>query len=151
MGGVNKVILVGHLGKDPEVTNMRGGGKIVKFSLATSESWRDKQTGERREKTEWHRVAIFNESLGKVAEQYLKKGAQVYLEGKLQTSKWQDKDGNDRWNTDVVLDKFGAVLVMLGKSEGGGRRDDRDGEDEYSHNTGSHDNRSVPNDEEIPF
>src|SRR6201995_2708349 len=102
-GSVNKVILVGNLGKDPEVRRTQDGRPIVQLSVATSENWRDKNTGERKEKTEWHRVVIFSEGLAKVAEQYLKKGAKVYLEGQLQTRKWTDKDGQDRYSTEVVL------------------------------------------------
>src|SRR5829696_6189238 len=120
-GSVNKVILVGNLGKDPEVRRMQDGRPVVNMSVATSESWRDKNTGERKEKTEWHRVVIFNEGLCKIAEQYLKKGSKVYLEGALQTRKWQDKDGQDRYSTEVVLQGFNSSLTMLdGKGGGGG-------------------------------
>jgi single-strand DNA-binding protein len=120
-GSVNKVILVGNLGKDPEVRRMTNGEPVVNLSVATSETWRDKASGERKEKTEWHRVVIFNENLAKVAEQYLKKGAKVYLEGALQTRKWTDKDGQDRYSTEVVLNRFNGTLVMLdGRSGGGG-------------------------------
>ncbi len=120
-GSVNKVILVGNLGKDPEVRRMTSGEPVVNLSVATSETWRDKASGERKEKTEWHRVVIFNENLAKVAEQYLKKGAKVYLEGALQTRKWTDKDGQDRYSTEVVLNRFNGTLVMLdGRSGGGG-------------------------------
>jgi len=121
-GSVNKVILVGNLGADPDVKRTQDGRPIVNLSVATSDSWRDKNTGERREKTEWHRVVIFSEGLCKIAEQYLKKGSKVYLEGALQTRKWQDKDGNDRWSTEVVLQGFNSTLTMLdGRSEGGGQ------------------------------
>lgn len=113
MSSVNKVILIGNLGKDPESRRFPSGGQVVSFSLATSESWRDKATGERKEKTEWHNVSIFNEGLCKVAEQYLKKGSKVYIEGQLQTRKWQDKDGNDRYTTDVVLQGFNSNLTLL--------------------------------------
>jgi single-strand DNA-binding protein len=120
-GSVNKVILVGNLGKDPEVRRMTSGEPVVNLSVATSETWRDKASGERKEKTEWHRVVIFNENLAKVAEQYLKKGAKVYLEGTLQTRKWQDKDGQDKYSTEVVLNRFNGTMVMLdGRSGGGG-------------------------------
>ncbi len=122
-GSVNKVILVGNLGSDPEVRSFQNGGKVCNFSVATSESWRDKNTGERREKTEWHRVAIFSEGLVRVAEQYLRKGSKVYLEGALQTRKWQDKNGTDRQSTEVVLQGFGSSMVMLdgrSGSDGGG-------------------------------
>ena len=124
-GSVNKVILVGNLGKDPEVRRTQDGRPIVNLSLATSETWRDKATGERKEKTEWHRVVIFSEGLAKVAEQYLKKGSKVYLEGQLQTRKWQDKDGNEKYTTEVVLQGFNSALTMLdGRSGGGGGASD---------------------------
>ncbi|UJQ95051.1 single-stranded DNA-binding protein [Mariluticola halotolerans] len=120
-GSVNKVILVGNLGADPEVRNLPNGGKVVNLSIATSENWRDKNTGERREKTEWHRVVIFGEGLTRVAEQYLRKGSKVYLEGQLQTRKWQDQSGADRYSTEVVLQGFNSTLTMLdGRGEGGG-------------------------------
>src|SRR5215210_2952146 len=118
-GSVNKVILVGNLGKDPEIRRTQDGRPIANLSVATSESWRDKATGERKEKTEWHRVVIFNEGLCRVAEQYLKKGAKVYLEGQLQTRKWQDKDGQDKYSTEVVLQGFNSTLVMLDGRAGG--------------------------------
>jgi single-strand DNA-binding protein len=126
-GSVNKVILVGNLGKDPEVRYTQDGRPIVNLSVATSDSWRDKATGERKEKTEWHRVVIFSEGLAKVAQQYLKKGAKVYLEGQLQTRKWQDKDGQDKYSTEVVLQGFNSALTMLdgrGGGEGGGRSEE---------------------------
>ena len=130
-GSVNKVILVGNLGADPEVRRTQDGRPIVNLRVATSETWRDKATGERREKTEWHRVVIFNEGLCRVAEQYLKKGSKVYLEGALQTRKWQDKDGNDRYSTEVVLQGFNSQLTMLdragGAGGGGGGGDDEFG------------------------
>ena len=119
-GSVNKVILVGNLGKDPEIRRTQDGRPIANLSVATSESWRDKNTGERKEKTEWHRVVIFNEGLCKIAEQYLKKGSKVYLEGALQTRKWQDKDGNDKYSTEVVLQGFISSLTMLDGRAGGG-------------------------------
>ncbi|MGZ6023304.1 MAG: single-stranded DNA-binding protein [Rhizomicrobium sp.] len=120
-GSVNKVILVGNLGKDPEVRRMTSGEPIVNLSVATSDTWRDKASGERKERTEWHRVVIFNENLAKVAEQFLRKGSKVYLEGALQTRKWTDKDGNEKYSTEVVLQRFRGELVMLdGRSEGGG-------------------------------
>ena len=120
-GSVNKVILVGNLGRDPEIKQMPSGGAIANLSIATSETWRDKNSGERKEKTEWHRVVVFNEGLVRIVEQYLKKGSKVYLEGQLETRKWQDKDGNDKYSTEVVLRNFGGTLTMLdGKSEGGG-------------------------------
>ena len=118
-GSVNKVILVGNLGKDPDVRRLNSGDQVVSFSVATSETWRDKTSGERKEKTEWHNVVIFNENLGKVAEQYCKKGTKVYLEGQLQTRKWQDQTGNDRYTTEVVLQRFRGELQLL-DSRGGG-------------------------------
>ena len=120
-GSVNKVILVGNLGADPEVRTMPSGNKVVNLSVATSDSWRDKNSGERKEKTEWHRVVIFSEGLAKVAEQYLKKGSKVYLEGALQTRKWQDQSGQDKYSTEVVLQGFNSNLTMLdgrGDNEG---------------------------------
>ncbi len=118
-GSVNKVILVGNLGRDPEVNNTKDGSKVVNLSVATSESWRDKQTGERREKTEWHRVVIWNQNLAEVAEKYLRKGSKVYLEGQLHTRKWQDQSGQDRYSTEVVLSRFRGELTMLdGRPEG---------------------------------
>jgi single-strand DNA-binding protein len=119
-GSVNKVILVGNLGKDPEIRRTQDGRPIANLSVATSESWRDKATGERREKTEWHRVVIFNEGLCKIAEQYLKKGARVYLEGALQTRKWQDQSGQDKYTTEVVLQGYHAQLTMLDRMDAGG-------------------------------
>jgi single-strand DNA-binding protein len=112
-GSVNKVILIGNLGRDPEVRRTQDGKPIANLAIATSESWRDKATGERKEKTEWHRVVIFSEGLAKIAEQYLKKGSKVYLEGSLQTRKWQDKDGVEKYSTEVVLQGFGSTLTML--------------------------------------
>src|ERR1700749_167920 len=120
-GSVNKVILVGNLGKDPEVRRTQDVRPIVQLSVATSENWRDKNTGERKEKTEWHRVVIFSEGLCRVAEQYLKKGSKVYLEGQLQTRKWQDQSGQDKYSTEVVLQGFNSNLTMLdGRGENGG-------------------------------
>ena len=120
-GSVNKVILVGNLGKDPEIRRTQDGRPIANLSIATSETWRDKGTGERKEKTEWHRVVIFNEGLCKVAEQYLKKGAKVYIEGELQTRKWTDQSGVEKYSTEVVLQGFNSTLTMLdGRSGGGG-------------------------------
>ena len=120
-GSVNKVILVGNLGADPEIRRLNSGDPVVNLRIATSESWRDKMSGERREKTEWHNVVIFNDNLAKVAEQYLKKGMKVYVEGQLQTRKWQDQTGNDRYTTEVVLQKFRGELQMLdARGEGGG-------------------------------
>jgi single-strand DNA-binding protein len=118
-GSVNKVILVGNLGKDPEVRHTQDGKSIVNLSIATSENWRDKATGERKEKTEWHRVVIFNEGLAKIAEQYLKKGQTVYLEGQLQTRKYTDKDGVEKYSTEVVLQNYRGELTMIGGRPGG--------------------------------
>src|SRR5262249_17782871 len=112
-GSVNKVVLVGNLGRDPEVRRLSSGEPVVNLSVATTESWRDKASGERKERTEWHRVGIFNENLAKVAEQYLHKGSKVYLEGQLQTRKWTDKDGAEKYTTEVVLQRFRGELVML--------------------------------------
>ena len=128
-GSVNKVILVGNLGKDPEVRRMQDGRPVVNMSVATSESWRDKATGERKEKTEWHRVVIFNEGLAKIAEQYLKKGSKVYLEGALQTRKWTDQQGVEKYSTEVVLQGFNSALTMLDRAGGGGGSGDFAGGD----------------------
>ena len=133
-GSVNKVIIVGNLGRDPEVRSFPNGGRVVNLRIATSESWRDKQSGERKERTEWHSVAIFNEGLGKIAEQYLKKGSTVYIEGQLETRKWQDQSGADRYTTEVVLRQFRGEMTLLGGRDGGGGGggggDDRGGYDE---------------------
>lgn len=119
-GSVNKVILIGNLGRDPEVRNFQNGGKVCNLRIATSETWKDRNTGERREKTEWHSVAVFSEGLVRVCEQYLRKGSKIYIEGKLQTRKWQDQSGQDRYSTEVVLQGFDATLVMLdGRNDGG--------------------------------
>jgi single-strand DNA-binding protein len=133
-GSVNKVILVGNLGRDPEVRRTQDGRPIVNLSVATSESWRDKNTGERKEKTEWHRVVIFSEGLCRVAEQYLKKGSKIYLEGSLQTRKWQDKDGQEKYSTEVVLQGFNSTLTMLdgrGGAGGGAGADDMGGGENF--------------------
>ena len=124
-GSVNKVVLIGNLGKDPEVRRMTSGEPVVNLSVATSETWKDKNSGERKERTEWHRVVIYNENLAKVAEQYLRKGSKVYLEGSLQTRKWTDKDGAEKYSTEVVLQRFRGELVMLDTrgGEGGGSRE----------------------------
>ncbi len=120
-GSVNKVILVGNLGRDPEVRSMQNGGKLCNLSLATSERWRDRNSGEQREKTEWHRVVIFNENLVRIAEQYLRKGSNVYIEGQLETRKWQDQSGADRYSTEVVLRPYRGEMTLLGgRGEGGG-------------------------------
>jgi len=132
-GSVNKVILVGNLGKDPEARTFANGGKVVSFSLATSENWKDRASGERKEKTEWHNISIFSEGLAGIAEKFLRKGSKVYLEGQLETRKWQDQSGNDRYTTDVVLRNFNSSMVLLdarGEGGGGGSRsyDDSAGE-----------------------
>jgi single-strand DNA-binding protein len=126
-GSVNKVILIGNLGADPEVRHTQDGRSICNLRLATTDTWRDKQSGERREKTEWHSVVIFNEQLGKIAQQYLKKGAKVYIEGQLQTRKWQDNAGNDRYTTEVVLQNYSGQLTMLDGRRGGGASGFNDG------------------------
>ncbi|MBV7392995.1 single-stranded DNA-binding protein [Mameliella sediminis] len=119
-GSVNKVILIGNLGRDPEVRTFQNGGKVCNLRIATSENWKDRNTGERRERTEWHSVAIFQEGLVRVCEQYLRKGSKVYIEGQLQTRKWQDQNGQDRYSTEVVIQGFGGSLQMLDGREGGG-------------------------------
>lgn len=120
-GTVNKVIVIGNLGRDPEVRTFQNGGKVVNLRIATSETWRDKSSGERKERTEWHQIAIFDENLGKIAEQYLRKGSTVYIEGALETRKWQDQSGQDRYTTEVVLRQFRGELTLLGgRGEGGG-------------------------------
>ena len=124
-GSVNKVILVGNLGRDPEVRSFQNGGKVVNLRIATSDTWRDKTTGERKERTEWHSVAIFNEYIGKVAEQYLRKGSKVYVEGQLETRKWQDQSGADRYSTEVVLRPYAGSLTLLDGREGGGSGEER--------------------------
>ncbi|MGQ0531296.1 MAG: single-stranded DNA-binding protein [Caulobacteraceae bacterium] len=157
-GSVNKVILIGNLGKDPEVRKLPSGDPVVNLRIATSETWRDKQSGERKERTEWHNVAIFNEQLAKVAEQYLRKGSKVYIEGQLQTRKWQDASGADKYTTEVVLQRYRGELTMLdGKSEGGGPRSyDDDGG--FTSKAGGKRSSSGPSesfsqdlDDEIPF
>jgi single-strand DNA-binding protein len=143
-GSVNKVILIGNLGKDPEVRHTQDGRPIVTFSVATSEQWKDKNTGERRERTEWHRIVIFNEGLARVAEQYLKKGAKVYIEGQLQTRKWTDQNGQEKYTTEVVLQGFNSAMTMLdGKRDGGSPI-------EYS-GAGEKSGQSFELDDEIPF
>ena len=121
-GSVNKVILIGNLGRDPEVRSFQNGGKVCNLRIATSETWKDKNTGERKERTEWHSVAIFSEPLARVAEQYLRKGSKVYIEGQLQTRKYQDQSGNDRYSTEVVLQGYGGTLTMLDGTSGSGQQ-----------------------------
>lgn len=149
-GSVNKVILIGALGADPEIRRTQDGRAIANLRIATSESWKDKNTGERKEKTEWHRVVIFNEGLCKVAEQYLRKGSKVYIEGQLQTRKWTDQSGADRYSTEVVLQGFNSTLTMLG----GARRSDDAGADDYAGGGGAaHGGQSFANDldDDVPF
>lgn len=135
-GSVNKVILVGNLGRDPESRSFQNGGKVVELRVATSETWKDRQSGERREKTEWHTVKIFSEGLANVAERYLRKGSKVYLEGQLQTRKWQDQSGADRYSTEIVLQGFNAQMVLLdgqgGGAGGGAVRDNDWGSDDFA-------------------
>lgn len=150
MSSVNKAILIGRLGADPEVRTMQSGDKVVNLRVATSESWKDKNTGERKEKTEWHSVVIFNDGLANVAEQYLRKGSQVYIEGKLQTRKWQDQSGNDRYTTEIVLQRYQGELVMLGGKPEGDSQSDRSQDYGAVKDGGG---RSFSNDmsDEIPF
>ncbi|WP_158803411.1 single-stranded DNA-binding protein [Acidisoma sp. L85] len=148
MASVNKVILVGNLGKDPEVRNSRSGDKIVTFNLATSESWTDKASGERKERTEWHRVVVFNSQIAEVAERFLNKGARVYVEGQLQTQKWTDHSGIERYSTEVVLARFKGEMTMLSNTNGGHRQtgtaDESTGDGDLPHA-----GRDL--DDEIPF
>jgi single-strand DNA-binding protein len=153
-GSLNKVILIGNLGRDPEVRRLNSGEPVVNLSIATSENWRDKATGERKERTEWHRVVIFNENLAKVAEQYLRKGSKVYLEGQLQTRKYTDKDDSEKYTTEVVLQRFRGELVMLdGRGEGGGDRPAFAGASEGGSRSGGGGRSFERNDmdDEIPF
>ena len=167
-GSVNKVILVGNLGRDPEVRTFQNGGKVCNLRIATSENWKDRNTGERKERTEWHSVAIFNENLARLAEQYLRKGSKVYIEGKLETRKWQDQSGQDRYSTEVVLRPYAGELTFLdtrsegggggGAGGGGGYSDDRGGgyDDRASYGGGSGgSSQPAPAggdlDDEIPF
>ncbi len=162
-GSVNKVILIGNLGRDPEVRSFQNGGKVCNLRIATSETWKDRNTGERKERTEWHSVAIFSEPLARVAEQYLRKGSKVYIEGQLETRKWQDQSGQDRYSTEVVLRPYRSELTMLDGRDGGGGGnfggggggsagyDDRGG-DSYGGSSGS--SSPAPSrdlDDEIPF
>ena len=157
-GSVNKVILIGNLGRDPEVKTFANGGKVCNLSIATSENWRDKATGERKERTEWHRVAIFNERLVDVAEKYLKKGAKVYLEGQLETRKWTDQSGVEKYSTEVVLRQFRGELTMLdGRGGGGGGgaggppEDDMGGGAPLDRGGSSRGGRKADLDDDIPF
>ena len=167
-GSVNKVIIVGNLGRDPEVRTFGNGGKVVNLNIATSESWRDKASGEKKERTEWHRVSILNENLAKIAEQYLKKGSTVYIEGQLETRKWQDQSGAERYTTEIVLRQFRGELTLLGGRDGGsggggggggGGYEDRGGyEDQgggggggYKASGGTSGSSRADMDDEIPF
>ena len=157
-GSVNKVILVGNLGKDPEVRHTQDGKAIVNLSIATSDTWRDKSTGERKEKTEWHRVVIFNEGIAKVAEQYLKKGTTVYIEGSLQTRKWTDKDGVEKYSTEIVLQNYGGTLTMLGgKPSSSGDSSGMGGGDDFGQSSPMRSGSAKPQsfardlDDEVPF
>ena len=153
-GSVNKVILIGNLGQDPEVRTFQNGGKVCNLSIATSETWKDRNTGERRERTEWHRVAIFNEGLVRIAEQYLTKGSKVYVEGQLETRKWQDQTGNDRYTTEVVLRPYRGELTMLGgrgeRGSAGGQYNDA-GAGRPPADEGGRYSASQDLDDEIPF
>ncbi|RWF74509.1 MAG: single-stranded DNA-binding protein [Mesorhizobium sp.] len=122
-GYLNKVQLIGNVGDDPDINKLNNGGVVANFSIATTESWKDKNTGEKKERTEWHRIVVFSEGLCNVIEQYVRKGSKLYVEGELQTRKWQDQQGNDRWSTEVVLSGFDAKLILLGSKGGGGDRD----------------------------
>ena len=158
-GSVNKVILVGNLGRDPEVRRLNSGEPVVNLRVATSESWKDKATGERKEKTEWHSVVIFNENLARVAEQYLKKGSKVYLEGQLQTRKWTDQQGQEKYTTEVVLQRFRGELTLLDGRGGGGEAGDDDGYSaggggggfQRAQPSGPRESFSADLDDEIPF
>lgn len=149
-GSVNKVILVGNLCRDVEIRSFQNGGKVANLRVATNETWRDKQSGERREKSEYHSVAVFNEGLVRVAEQYLRKGSKVYIEGQLQTRKWQDQSGQDRYSTEVVLQGFGSTLVMLdGRSDGGSQQSGQQSDGYGGSQGGGYGGRI--DDSEIPF
>ena len=158
-GSVNKVILIGNLGRDPEIRTMQSGGRVCNLALATSESWRDRQTGERRERTEWHRAVIFNEALVNVCERYLKKGSKVYIEGQLETRKWQDQSGQERYTTEVVLRPYRSELTMLdsrgeGSGSGGGYAggyEDRGFGEPFGGSSGGSTPPPSDLDDEIPF
>lgn len=155
-GSVNRVIIIGNLGRDPEVRSFPNGGKVVNLRIATSETWKDKATGERKERTEWHSVAIFDEGIAKVAEQYLRKGSTVYLEGALETRKWQDQSGADRYSTEVVLRPFRSTLTMLGgrPDDAGPRDTSSGGSDQSGYGAGGRPgagSRGALDDSEIPF
>lgn len=153
MASLNKVQLIGNLGADPEIRSFQNGNRVANLRIATSESWKDKATGEKKEKTEWHTVAIFTDGLVGVAERYLKKGSKVYVEGQLQTRKWQDKDGNDRYSTEIVLQGYGASLVMLdgvgGGQQGGGQQSNAAQEKHSQQKANGYRNDDI--DDDIPF
>ena len=150
-GSVNKVILVGNLGKDPEIRSFQNGGRVASFSIATSENWKDKATGEKKEKTEWHRISVLNDKLVEVVEKYVKKGAKLYIEGQLETRKWTDKDGNEKYSTEVVLRPFRGELTMLdGKGGGGSSFSSNDDAPSFGPSAGA--NNSIPDlNDDIPF
>jgi len=158
-GSLNKVMIIGNLGRDPEVRSFQNGGKVCNLRIATSETWKDKNTGERRERTEWHSVAIFQEGLVRVAEQYLRKGSTVYIEGKLQTRKWQDQSGQDRYSTEIVLQGFDGVMTMIGGRGDGGNGGGGGGYDQGGGYGGGNGGGGAPTgggggndmDDEIPF
>ncbi len=157
-GSVNKVILIGNLGKDPEIRTFQNGGKVCNFSIATSENWKDRNTGEKQERTQWHNIAIFSEPISNVAEQYLKKGSKVFIEGQLETRKWQDQSGNDRYSTEVVIRPYGGNLTMLDSRSDGTSNLSQDYASQYQKDKpGEVDNRPTENegindlDDEIPF
>ncbi len=153
-GSVNKVILIGRLGADPEVRTFQNGGKVVNLRVATSETWKDRNTGERQERTQWHSVAIFNEPVGRIAEQYLRKGSQVYLEGQLETRKWQDQSGNDRYSTEVVLRPYTGNMTLLDSRGSGGGQSDSYGSVGYDSGPSQGSAAPAPSrdyDDEIPF
>ncbi len=150
-GSVNKVILIGNLGKDPEVRHAPDGARIVNLTVATSESWRDKQTGERKDKTEWHRVVIFNDKLGEVAEKYLRKGSKLYLEGQLQTRKWTDNSGVEKYTTEVIVPRFRGEITLLDSKGGQGSSDDFMGGNHEPSKLGGAPSPAVEFDDEVPF
>jgi single-strand DNA-binding protein len=145
-GSVNKVIIVGNLGRDPEVRTFPNGGKVVNLRIVTSETWKDKETGEKKERSEWHSVAIFNEGLAKIAEQYLRKGSTVYIEGQLETRKWQDQSGADKYTTEIVLRQYRGELALLG-----GKRDDAPRDEGYSQPPISQGGGRIDLDDDLPF
>lgn len=150
-GSINKVILIGNLGKDPEVRNSSDGTKIVNLVIATNESWKDKNSGDRREKTEWHRAVIFNDKLADIAEKYLKKGARLYIEGQLQTRKWNDQNGQERYTTEIVLNKYRGELTLLDGRQNANSDFGQDNDFGSSNTSGSAPDNSIDFDDDIPF